>query len=116
MTLPKNICVENNVKIPDYEFVYPPRGPSSQCREAGYQFSLVIYDKEFNIRSLVTAGVPGGVHTYQGTGASSNQSHVMDQINDNVVFTNHWSSHGDLWGPIVHINQDIYELSHGFYI
>ena len=49
-------------------------------------------------------------------GVNNNQSHIMDQISDNIAFTNHWSSHGDLWGQIVHITRDITELSHGFYI
>ena len=41
-------CVKNNVKLLDGESVYPPQSSSSQCRDVDYQFSLVIYDKEFD--------------------------------------------------------------------
>ena len=115
-SLHRNICAKNNVEMSDCGFVYPPWGPGSQCREASYQFLLVIYDKEFHLRASMTAGVPGRVYSYQETEANNNQFYVIDQIDNNVIFINYWSTHGDLGGPIVYINQDLDELSQGFYI
>ena len=39
--------------------MYPPQSSSSQSRDVDYQFSPVIYDKEFDLRCSETAGVLG---------------------------------------------------------
>ena len=88
----------------------PPWFPSSQWREANL-FTFAIYDNVLSLRSLVTAGDPGVAYICEGT-----ESLSVNQVMVNIAFTDHWSSHGDLWGQIAYITRDIIEFSQGFYI
>ena len=74
-----------------------PWFPSSQWREANL-FTFAIYDNELSLRSLVTAGDPGVAYICEGT-----ESLSVNQVMVNIAFTDHWSSHGDLWGQIAYI-------------
>ena len=110
MTLSNNVINENNVKLSNCDLMCPPWVPSSQWREANL-FTFAIYDNELSLRSLVTAGDPGVAYICEGT-----ESLSVNQVMVNIAFTDHWSSHGDLWGQIAYITRDIIEFSQGFYI
>ena len=106
--------MEKNFKLSDVEYVYPTQSSSSQCRGVDYQF-LFIYDKEFDLRCVMTAGVLG-VYNSQWTEVENVCHHTVAKVYINISFTNYWSSHGDLWGQIVYIPPALADLPDGFYI